>query len=58
MRRETALAIIRSEWAENGKDTIHSIRAFVENRVSKQARDKAAIEGLRIFEGRRKNERK
>ena len=49
-KRETALTIIKIEWSENGKDTIHSIRAFVENRVSKQARDKAAIEGLRIFE--------
>ena len=57
-KREIALTIIKTEWSENGKDTIHSIRAFVENRVSKQARDKAAIEGLRIFEGRRKNERK
>lgn len=49
-KREIALAIIRREWAENGKDTIHSVRAFVENRVSKDSRDKAAIEGLRIFE--------
>ena len=51
-KREIALAIIRREWAENGKDTIHSVRAFIENRVSKQARDKAAEQGLRIFEGR------
>jgi len=51
-KREIALAIIRREWSENGKDTIHSIRAFIENRVSKQARDKAAIEGLKVFEGR------
>ena len=51
-KRETALTIIKTEWAENGKDTIHSIRAFIENRVSKQARDKAAEQGLRIFEER------
>lgn len=51
-KRETALNIIKVEWAENGKDTIHSIRAFVENRISKKARDKAAEAGLRIFEGR------
>ena len=49
MKRETALAIIRSEWAENGKDSIHSVRAFVENRISKQARDKAAEAGRAIY---------
>ena len=49
MKRETALAIIRSEWAENGKGSIHSVRAFVENRISKQARDKAAEEGRAIY---------
>ena len=53
-KRETALTIIKTEWAENGKDTIHSIRAFVENRISKQARDKATEAGLRIFETRDK----
>lgn len=49
MRRETALQIIRSVWAHNGKDTTESIRVFVENRVSKQARDKAAEEGRAIY---------
>lgn len=48
-KREVALNIIRREWAENGKDTLYSVRAYIENRVSKQARDKAAEEGLRIY---------
>ena len=49
MRRVIALAIIKSEWAEHGKDTLQSTRAFIENRVSKQARDKAAEEGRAIY---------
>lgn len=49
MRRETALQIIKSVWAQKGKDTTESIRVFVENRISKQARDKAAEEGGRIY---------
>jgi len=55
-KRETALETIRIEWAENGKDTIHSIRAFVENRISKPARDKAAEAGLKIFEERKEKQ--
>ena len=49
MKRVTALAIIKSEWSEHGKDTLQSTRAFIENRVSKQARDKAAEEGRGIY---------
>ena len=49
MRRETALQIIKSVWAHHGKDTTESIRVFVENRISKQARDKAAEEGREIY---------
>ena len=49
MRRSIALNIIRTEWVQHGKDTTLSIRAFVESRVSKQARDKAAQEGRAIY---------
>ena len=49
MRRATAFTIIKTEWAQHGKDTIHSVRAFVENRISKQSRDKAAEEGRAIY---------
>ena len=49
MRRAIALAIIKTEWAQHGKDTQQSIRVFVENRVSKQARDKVAAEGREIY---------
>lgn len=49
MRRATALSIIKIEWAQHGKDTLQSTRAFIENRVSKQARDKAAEEGRAIY---------
>ena len=49
MNRTIALEIIKTEWAQHGKDTPQSIRVFVENRISKQARDKAAEEGRAIY---------
>ena len=49
MKRDTALAIIKNQWAKHGKDSLESTRAFIENRVSKQARDKAAAEGREIY---------
>ena len=49
MKRETALAIIKNQWAKHGKDSTESTRAYIENRVSRQARDKAAEEGRLIY---------
>jgi len=51
-RRETALEIIRTEYAKYGKETRESIRAYVENRISGEARNEAVRRGLRIFEAR------
>lgn len=53
-KRWIALEVIRTEWAKHGKDTQASMRAFIENRVSKAARDEAAMLGLRQYD-RRKN---
>ena len=49
MKRETALAIIKNQWAKHGKDSLESTRAYIDNRVSRQARDTAAEEGRRIY---------
>lgn len=54
-KRWIALEVIRTEWAKYGKDTQASMRAFIENRVSKTARDEAAALGLRQYEKRIKN---
>ena len=49
MKRDTALAIIKNQWAKHGKDSLESTRAYIDNRVSRQARDQAAEEGRRIY---------
>jgi len=49
MKRETALAIIKNQWAKHGKDSLESTRVYIDNRVSRQARDKAAEEGRAIY---------
>ena len=51
-KRATALEIIRIEYAKYGKETRESMRAYVENRISAEARNEAVKRGLRIFEGR------
>jgi len=51
-KRETALEIIRIEYAKYGKETRESMRAYVENRISGEARNEAVKRGLRIFERR------
>ena len=51
-KRETALEIIRTEYAKYGKETRESMRAYVENRISAEARNEAASRGLKIFERR------
>jgi hypothetical protein len=48
-KRQLALETIRIEWALNGKDTQQSIRAFVENRISMEARNKVAAIGLKQY---------
>ena len=54
-KRETALEIIKIEYAKYGKETRESMRAYVENRVSAEARNEAVKRGLKIFEkGQRK----
>ena len=54
-KRETALEIIRIEYAKYGKETRECMRAYVENRISAEARNEAVKRGMEIFErGRQK----
>ena len=49
MKRKTALEIIKVEFAEHGKETQASTRAYVENRVGFAAYMAARRAGLKIF---------
>ena len=54
-KRETALEIIKTEYAKYGKETRESMRAYVENSISAEARNEAVKRGLKILErGRQK----
>lgn len=48
-KRETALEIIRIEFTKHGKATPTSTRAYVENRISWMAYNKAATRGLDAY---------
>lgn len=48
-KRETALEVIRIEYAKHGEETRESMRAYVENRISFDARLEAVKRGLKIF---------
>lgn len=50
MNREQALETIRIELATYGYWTREALRAFIENRVSRKAADKAAQEGRQQYE--------
>lgn len=49
-KRNHALAVIRYEYAIHGHETQEAVRAFVENRISYEARCKVVREGLKIYE--------
>ena len=49
-KRETALEIIKTEYAKYGKETRESMRAYVENSISGEARNEAEKRGLEMFE--------
>ena len=49
MKRNTALNIIRAEFAEHGKATQASTRVYVENRIGFAAYTDASLAGMRIF---------
>ncbi len=55
-KRETALEVIRIEYAKYGKETQRSMRAYTENRISWDARTEAVKKGLRQY-NERKGER-
>ena len=59
-KRETALEVIRIEYAKNGCSTIIAMRAYVENRISIEAYQKAIRKGIEQYnEGHKKeNEEK
>ena len=48
----TALAIIKAEYAKHGHKTQRSVRVAVENGIKRKARNKAILEGLKIYEKR------
>ena len=48
-KRETALEIIRIEFAKHGKATPTSTRAYVENRISWMAYNRAVKRGMDIY---------
>jgi hypothetical protein len=51
-KRATALAIITAEYAEHGHKTRRSVQVAVENRIKRKARNKAILEGLKLYEKR------
>lgn len=51
-KRETALNVIRYEYATYGHETKDSTRASIESGVSYEAYLKAVSEGLKIFNKR------
>lgn len=53
-KRQTALEIIRIEYATHGKETQKSMRAYVENRIGWDARTTAMKRGVKIYEARNK----
>lgn len=48
-KRETALEVIRIEYAKHGKETAISMRAYTDNRISWDARNVAVRTGLKIY---------
>ena len=48
-KRETALEIIRIEFATHGEATRASTRAYVENRISFDAYNRAARSGMDVY---------
>jgi hypothetical protein len=48
-KRETALETIRIEFAKHGKATPTSMRAYIENRISWMAYNRAAKRGMDIY---------
>ena len=48
MTRKLALAIIVAEVAQHGCATREAIRAYIENRVSRESFNKACRQGMRI----------
>lgn len=49
MKRKTALEIIKTEFAEHGKETAASTRAYVENQIGFAAYMEARRTGLNIY---------
>lgn len=53
-KRFLALETIRLEYAKNGCSTRESLRAFIENKISKSEYDLAAKKGIDIYNGKTK----
>lgn len=52
-KRQTALEVIRTEYAKYGKETQQSMRAYVENKIGWAARNEAVKKGLKTFNARK-----
>lgn len=50
----TALAIIKAEYAKYGHKTKRSVEVAVENGIKRKARNRAILEGLKIYEKRQR----
>jgi len=53
-KRETALGVIRTQYVKYGKETRESMRAYVENRISAEARNEVVKRGLKMFNAMQK----
>lgn len=49
-KRQTALAVIRIDVAKNGEVTREGLRAYVENRIGREAFETAIQQGRRIYD--------
>lgn len=55
-RRETALVVIRVDVAKHGQVTQTGMRAYCENRISREAFEVAMQHGRRIFDANKAKE--
>ena len=52
MSRKTAIEVIRLDYAQHGKDTGTATKAFLNNRISLKAYQKAGAIGLSQYKAR------
>lgn len=55
-KRDVALQMIRIDVAQHGRVTAEGLRAFLENRVSREAFNSACVQGLLQYQRRQAGE--